>query len=307
MNTPAESSTVPPLSAGVRFKFALVRGLLFLIARLFSLSGLYYFGQLFGTCEWLINFKRRRRYHQHMSHFWGPEYSSRPWPGACRRYFMRTRCDRFYYLIFDLLPKDKIIRRIRFPNRPQFDAALQRGKGIYVAVSHFGSQHVAGLLMSFMGYNAAGVRDPHEGALRRYIQQKFSDRFAEVRQAKIFYADSFPRELYRWFQDNNILSSALDVNRERAPHLKRVTVQFGNHQAEFLTGTLQIALRCQAAIYQGFAISRPRFIYELAVFPLVENPDQSMDNPESLQTIMQRYANMNEQFLRDYPDHVTRI
>ncbi|MBI4581587.1 MAG: hypothetical protein HY718_17955, partial [Planctomycetes bacterium] len=39
-----------------RVKFMLVRGFLWGWARCFSLTGLYLFGQIFGTCEWLVNF-----------------------------------------------------------------------------------------------------------------------------------------------------------------------------------------------------------------------------------------------------------
>ncbi|HOO16865.1 MAG TPA: hypothetical protein PLU99_07125, partial [Phycisphaerae bacterium] len=50
------------LSWWTRGKFGLVRWFLFAWARLFSLKGLYLFGCWFATAEYLINFKRRRRY-----------------------------------------------------------------------------------------------------------------------------------------------------------------------------------------------------------------------------------------------------
>ena len=61
---------------------------------------------------------------------------------------MRIRCDKLFYLIFDKLPREKILNRVRFFGQEVLDEALQRGHGAYVTLSHYGSHHVAGLLMA---------------------------------------------------------------------------------------------------------------------------------------------------------------
>lgn len=300
----AESTSVPLLP---RLKFACVRMLLWLVVKCTSLSGLYLLGQAFGTCEWLINYKRRRRFHERMRRLFGQDYRPQAMRRACRRYFTRTRCDRLFYLVFDLLPRDKIIRRIHFPQRHVIDASLARGKGVYVALSHCGAHHVAGLLMCFLGYEVAGVRDRQEGALRRYIQEQFNRKFSEVRAAKVFFADEFPREIYRWLQCNRIVGSALDVDRVREPHLKRLPVVLFGETREYLTGTLQIALRCKAAAHQGFIVSRARYHYEMIASEPLIDPEVGEDTPELLQQVMQQYAANIERHLRAFPDHISRI
>lgn len=289
-------------------KFGAVRWFLSAWAQTFSLRGLYLFGRFFGQCEYLINFKRRARYRRELERVFPDGLSRSRENEIIREYFCRTRCDKLLYLIFDRLPRDKILRRIRFHGREILDAALARGSGVYVLLSHVGSHHVAGLLMALLGYRCAGVRDRNEGPLRRYIQQKYSETFPEFAAIRVLYADSFPRDIYRCFRDNMVVGSALDVSRVRGLNLKTCPVQIFGETREFLTGTLQIALRCKATIVQGFVVSRPNFYFRLIVGPPMHVPSdgQAAEDPELLASLMQKYATGIEEHVREHPDHLSR-
>lgn len=289
-------------------KFMIVRGFLWGWARCFSLTGLYLFGQAFGTCEWIFNFNRRRRFMQNLMQVYGnpPEGLPPSARGACRQHFMRTRCDKLFYLIFDKLPREKILKRVKFHDRHIFDEAIGRNKGVYVCVSHHGSHHVLILLMALMGYKVAGVRDRNEGPLRRYVQQKYDETFPEFRSIKMFFADTYPRDLYRCFAEGRILGSALDVGRNRGAHLRTATVELFGRKREFLTGTLQIALRCGAPIIQGFVVSRKNFYFHLVPKGPLVDPDTATDTPEVLQTAMQRYADNIAEHVQKHPDHLSK-
>ncbi len=291
----------------IRFKFGLSRCFFGAVLKCASLSGLYALGKSFGVCEWLVNHKRRRRFHERMRQLFGDQYDRRRMRSACRRYFVRLRCDRIYYLVFDLLPPEKIIRRIHFPQRDLIDASLARGHGVYMAMSHLGAQHVAGLLMCFLGYKTAAVRDRNEGPLRRYVQERFARRFSEVRAARMFYTDDLPRDIYRWFQSGGLLGSALDTERAGYPNLKRAAVEIFGEKKEYLTGTIQIALRCKAAIHQGFIVSKPNFHYDLLGSPALIDPDEGRDTQAVVQELMQAYAHNIEEHLRQFPELVSRI
>lgn len=300
------------LGAYTRAKFGIVRWFLMLWSRLFSLRGLYLLGRFFGTLEYIINFKRRGRYRRQLRKVFPEGITRKRESAVVREYFRRTRCDKIFYVIFDRLPKEKIMRRIRFHGREHLDAALARGNGIYVMLSHNGSHHVAGLLMALLGYKCAGVRDRNEGASRVYIQQKYAETFPEFRSIRMLYADSFPREIYRCFRENLVVGSALDVGRVRGMNLKTCPVRVFGETREFLTGTLQIALRCQATVAQAFVVSRPNFYFRLIVNPPLYVPGQddtpaSADNPERLADLMQCYADGIEAHVRQHPDHISRI
>ena len=298
------------LSWYARSKFAVVRCFLWGWARLFSLTGLYLLGQAFGTLEYLVNFKRRARYRRALRQVFPEGIPRARERGIIREYFRRTRSDKLLYLIFDRLPKEKILRRIKFHGREYIDEALRRGNGAYLMASHNGSHHVLGLLLALLGYKVAGIRDRNEGAVRIYVQQKLGETFPEIADNfRMFFADSFPRTIYRYFQENSLVGSALDVSRVRDQTLKTCRVRIFGESREFLTGTLQIALRCRATIVQLFVVSRPNFYFRLIVHPplFIPNGTGNGDSPRRVAELMQRYADGIEAHVREYPDHLSRI
>lgn len=306
---PLDKGRPRDLSGWTCAKFVVVRGFLWAWARCFSLKGLYLFGRFFGTCEWLINYKRRRRFRMHFERVFGRSRHTRERSSirrACLRHFTRTRCDKLFYLIFDKLPREKILRRVRFHGKEILDEALKRNKGAYFCMSHVGSHHVSVLLMALMGYRVAGVRDRNEGAIRRYVQEQYDETFPEFRTIRMLYADTFPRDIYRCFQDGFILGSALDVTRDRGSHLRTATVTMFGQRREFLTGPVRIALRCGAPILQGFVVSRKNFYFHLIVEGPLIDPDTATDEPEAVNQVMQRYADNIAHHLTQHPDHISK-
>ncbi len=316
-DTPAARDVEPPLdsraekrvSAYDRFKFGLVRWFLAGWVWVFSLKGLYLFGRWFGYVEYLINFRRRTRYREELAGVFPKGLTRVREKRIIRHYFQRTRCDKLFYLIFDRLPREKIMRRIRFQGRPQIDEALARGRGVYVMLSHHGSHHVAALLMALLGYKCAGVRDRNEGSLRVYVQDKYARTFPEYAAVRLLYADSFPRDIYRCFQENRVVGSALDVSRVRGLTLKTCPVEIFGQTREYLTGTLQVALRCKATICQAFVVSRPNFYFRLVVKPPLHVPHDGHEgeNPDRIRGIMQLYADGIAAHVREHPDHISRV
>jgi lauroyl/myristoyl acyltransferase len=295
-----------PLSGFVRLKLTLTRAALSGVARMVGLDGLYRLVSAFAVLEWVVGFSRRRRFKALMVRLFPDGPSTAHSARASRQFFIRTRCDKVFYLIFDRIPRDEILSRITMPQHAAFDADLARGRGIYVALCHLGAHHVAGLAMCLLGYDTAGVRDRNEGPARRYIQHLYAKKFEELSRIRIFFSDAFPRDLYRALRDNCVLGSALDVDRKREPHLKRAAVQIFGEQRHYLTGTMQIAMRCGSPIYLGLVISHPGFRYELVTKPMHPGTDGSED-PELLQSLMQQYATHIEEFARAYPHHVSRL
>ncbi|MCH7527633.1 MAG: hypothetical protein IID39_09360, partial [Planctomycetes bacterium] len=94
-----------------RFSFQVTRLFLYGVWRTVSLNGLYQVGRAFATMEWLINYKRRRRFARRLMEVYGGELGSSKRRRATWRHFVRTRCDKLFYLIFDDLPQSKILER----------------------------------------------------------------------------------------------------------------------------------------------------------------------------------------------------
>lgn len=317
MSVSADNSLAAKAPAGVesggsvdiglwnRLAFEAVRVFLWGWTSLFSLKGLYRLGCAFGTLEWSINYKRRRRFAARFRETRVAPPTPRETRQACRRYFIRTRCDKMFYLIFDKLGRNKILNRVQFEGREHIEWALARGQGVYVCTSHHGSHHVTGFLLALMGYKAVGVRDRNEGAIRRFVQEKHAKAFPELRNLRLFLAGSFPRDLFRCFKENRILGSSMDIGRDRGSHLKTVPVRIFGRQREFLLGPMQIAVRCGAPIVQGFLISGKDFYFKIQMLDplLVEGEDK----PEVYAEVMQKYADNIEAHVREHPDHIARL
>ena len=135
--------------------------------------------------------------------------------------------------------------------------------------------------LALMGYKVAGVREPREGALRRYVQQKYEESFPEFSDVKIFRSDAFPRDLYRCFHENRMLGTGLDVERIRSSKQKTIQVEMFGKQREFLTGTVHVALRCGATIMTGFMVCQPYYHFHFLVSPPLADPSTAKDTPET--------------------------
>ncbi|HPF40727.1 MAG TPA: lysophospholipid acyltransferase family protein [Phycisphaerae bacterium] len=294
-----------PLMTLLRIRF--VRFLLVAVQRCFTLTGLYLLGCAFAICEYIVDYRRRRRVHNKLRSYFKEEATASFRRKYAIRYFMRVRCDKMFYTIMDRIPRNKIVNRVELTGIQNIDDGLEQGRGVYVALCHFGSHHIAGLLMALLGYELAGVRDGKESAVRRYIQNRYTETFPEIRRMKMFAANSFPRGIYRHLQQNKIVASLLDADRKRGQRTKTESVQLFGEERDVLIGPLQIAIRCQSVMLQGFIVSKSRYRYEVVVTPPLVDPKPGAEETDIIQDVVRHYAAGVEEFARKNPDHLMNI
>jgi lauroyl/myristoyl acyltransferase len=296
-----------PVGAWYRFSFQCARAFAFAMLKCFGMRGLYRIAAGFALLEWTVNYKRRRRFNAQMRSMFGDALTAAQRRGACRRWFINTRCDKLFYLIFDRLPRRILDERFVYDGLAPLEDALRSGSGVYVMLSHFGAHHIAGLVMALRGHKVAGVRRDEEGAIRRYVEDRYARTYPEFAAMKVFYTHTFPREIFRALKSGYLLGSASDVFRVAHPRLRTVNVRYFGEERAFLVGPLQVALRCGVPIYQGFVVSEPHFRFRLiARGPLIE-PSPDSETPERLAAVMQTYADNIEAMLRTHPCHITRV
>lgn len=322
-----------PLTCWERTAFGAVRAAMAAAVAAFGLGGVYAIGRGFGTLEWLINHKRRRRFAEAMKRVFpegAPPAAVRRW---CREFVCQTRCDKLFFLILDCVPRERAASLFSVEPRRLLDEPLARGRGVYVALAHHGAHHVGGTLLCLLGYKVAGVRDAHEGGLRRYAQERFRQKLPDLPQMRMFFSETFPRALFRCLKEGYVLGSAIDVSRVRGPNQKTEIVTLFGERREFLSGPMRIALRTGAAVLQGFVLREPGFRYRLVLEgPLVEPLSNPGDRPpaglgvegafqtgqrpvplergredDAVAAAMQRYAANVERQVRARPDQISRI
>lgn len=308
----ATTRSVPPqgrtlLTRWERTSFALSHFVVACLHSLLSLRGLYRFGRCFGFLEWLINYKRRKRFNRAVKRLLRDKFSPKDRRRATREYFMRSRCDKLFYLIVDRISQDVAENLLTIENQQVLDEAMARGHGAYLALSHHGALHVLAMLMSLRGYKTAGVRDPNESAIRRYVQDRFDRRYPQFRRMQVLSADSYPREIYRCFQEGYLLGSAIDVHRLRKPTQKSEEVQFFGEARHFLTGPLRVALRSGAPVLQAFIIPRTGFRYHLEIVTTLIDPQKIDHESEAIRRATHAYAENVERFVLRWPSLLTKI
>ena len=307
---PSESDpppSLPPLSMWERATFGLIHGSVALLYRMLGLNGLYRFGGAFGTIEWLINYKRRRRFAKALARVLDHKPTGADRRRITRAYFRRTRCDKIFQLVFDCLPREQAKGLVEITNREVFDPALARGKGLYLAFPHHGAHHVVGMLVALNGYKTVGVRDRKEGALRRYLQHRYEERFPEFRQTRVLFADSYPRDIYRALQEGCLLASAIDVSRIRQAHQKSIEVEMFGQRRALPTGPMRVALKCGTPIIQAFPVPTEGFRYRLEIVDMLIDPEQVEDPEQAIAEAMQTYATTVEAHVRQSPHLITRV
>lgn len=295
------------LSAWEKASFDAVHAILSVMVRLVGPTWVYRFGRAWGVLEWLINYKRRRRFADALSEVMG-ESPPRPWlRRACLDFFQTSRCNKLFYLIFDSIQREQAQGLIRVDRRELVDAALDAGRGVYVAMSHLGPYQIGGMFMSLLGYRMAGVRDRNEGALSRYVQRRFDRRYPEFSRMKMFFSDAYPRVLYRCLREGYVLGSAMDVTRLRHENLRTETVRVFGTEREFLTGPLHIAIRCGVPVLQAFVLPEADFRFRIAFYGPLYNPAAVKSEEEAVREAMATYAANIETHVREHPSLITRV
>ena len=178
------------------------------------------------------------------------------------------------------------------------EASLQLGRGVYLAMSHHGPLHVGAMLFCVQGYKTVGVRDRNEGAIRRYVQRRFDLRYPEFRRMRVLFADHFPREIYRCFQEGYVVASAMDVSRVRDPSQRMVEVEAFGERRSFLSGPLHVAYRCKATVLQAFVVPEREFRYRVEITQRLMDPNTEEAEDVDVPRAMHVYAANVESFVR---------
>ena len=297
----AAAQTSRPLSLWEHLSFSITHLIVSLLLLCLTLRGLYHFGRLFGTLEWLVNHGRRRRIARLFREVFGEKFGGARRRQATRELFMVSRCDRLFYLIFDRIPTHKATTLFSVTNPELLEDSLARGHGVHVAFSHHGPHHVAAMLFALRGYHVTVVRDRKESPLRRFIQQRLIRKYPEFKRMRVIFADSYPREIFRCYRDGYVVGSAMDVGRVRDAKQRTETATMFGRERPFLSGPLSLALRCKAPVLQGFLLPEAGFRYRLQLIGTLIDPKDVEDQDAAVRKAVTRYAQAVEAHVARFP------
>ena len=304
---PTTSDNAGRLSAWESLSFAAAHLVVSGMLGVFRLGGLYHFGRAFGTVEYALDRKRRRRFHNALARILEREPTRTERRKWTRRFFMEKRCDKLFYLVLDRLSREQAASLLIIDNEPLLKRCVERGHGVLFALSHLGSQHSVGVLLASQGYHISGVRDGNESGMRRFVQNRLDNRRDASWRIRMLFAGSFARDILRCYRDGYIMDSALDINRVRDENQRVEYADMFGEKRPFLTGPMRIALRCKAPVLHGFVVPESHFRYRFELVGMLIDPENLEDEEAAISQAVQAYAQHLEARLKKHPSLITRI
>lgn len=211
-----------------------------------------------------------------------------------REVFVNQGKNAFELFSFPRLSKDDILRLAPIENRPAFDAALARAKGVLIAGAHCGN-------WEFMGASLAQAGYPINVIARRIYIEQLNDMLVGYRTSKgekvILRSDaSSAREMLRSLRHNESIGMLIDQDTD----VPGVFVDFFGRKAWTPSGLATLALRTGAAVILALDVRMPDDTHRVQLSgPIELTKTGNMDTDVLSNT--QRISDMIEQHIRRYP------
>ena len=216
--------------------------------------------------------------------------------------------DLFEIWSFPRLNKNRIERLAYFKGIEHLDKALEKGKGVLIGVSHYGSWKMIIPALAYKGYKVHQVGlDP-----RYFIDDKRPAHHNVIMQmeykseqslpANFIYIGKFLRPVYRALGENEVVINSLDGFMGS----KKTEVPFLNSKLSLSVGPIMIAFKSGAPLIPAFAVRQKDNRHRITIheeIPLhgYENDQQAIENG------IESYGKLLEYYVREYPSHYGRI
>ena len=192
------------------------------------------------------------------------------------------------FLLMGSLTPNELIERVTVDGREHLDAALDRGRGVIMAVPHMGSWDTAGSYAAALGYRISAVAEKFPGSLNDAVirtRRRFGLDVIMLGRAAV-------RSITEALEANSVLALVCDL--EQGPG---VNVQFFGRRAVVPAGPASFALKTGAALMPAcqFAAGPSRHHIHL-------EPPLDIAAGTTREGIMQRVIDRFEVFIRERPE-----
>lgn len=192
-----------------------------------------------------------------------------------------------FLLLGSLSPED-VRRRMTYDGREHLDRALERGRGVIMAVPHMGSWDMAGSYAATLGYRVWAVAEKFPGSLDTAViatREHFGLKVVSLGRAAI-------RTLTEALHSNGVVALVCDL--EQGPG---VEVRFFGRRAIVPGGPAALALKNGAAVIPAAPYSTAPGQYHVHLDPALE-----VSAGDTKEAVMQRVVSRFEDFIRERPD-----
>ena len=192
------------------------------------------------------------------------------------------------FLLLGSISNEELIERVTMLGRVNVDAALDRGKGVVMAVPHMGSWDMAGSYAGAVGYPVSGVAERFPGSLNDAVvrtRQRFG---VDV----ILLGRSAVRAITEALQANRVVALLCDL--QQGPG---ITVRFFGRRAIVPSGPAAFALKTGAVLIPAYQYSTEPGRYTMHIEPALAPVEG-----ETKESLTQRVIDRFEDYIRERPD-----
>lgn len=194
---------------------------------------------------------------------------------------------------FQQIDGEYIQKNVRVVNIKNFNAAMEKNKGVVVLTAHLGNWELGGVVISLSGYPFWVVALPHKD---KRVNKFFNDQ-RESKGIKVMSLGSAARGCLRVLKENELVGLVGDRDFTE----KGIVLDFFGKPAIFPEGPAAFCLKTGSPIVPGFLLRNKDDSFTLTIEKPIEF-QPSQDKEKDLRELMRRYIIIFEDYIRRFPD-----
>ncbi len=232
-------------------------------------------------------------------------------PGQVRRIVLASirefHKDLFEIWCFPRLNRRRLATMASLEGREHLDAALARGKGAIVGVTHFGSFKMVIAALGYAGYKVHQVAvnpmtfDNESNPTVNNIIMRIEYACERSLPAEFIYLGSFVREIYRALGRGEVVIMSLDGVERR----KQIQVPLLNIETGLDLAPLLLASRLDVPLLPCFPLRQADDRHRVVIHPPLSS-DPSLGHEEDARQMALAFSRIMEGHVRAYPSHYAR-
>lgn len=269
--------------------------------KLAPMKALYKMAGAFSFFAYLLSPRKRKNVREELEKLF-PDKGAQELDAVVRRafelYYKRQSED----IVFEKMSKEFIDANVSIEGIEHVDAALSKGRGAIILVSHFGSFLFVPLVLTFKDYKmtqlAGGPKLVAPISFARQIIGRDKYRKSNAQPVRFCRADTSLSDVYKVLKRNELLAIAFDGRAGS----NWVEVEMLGRKAMVRPGPVRMAMKARAPIIPAFMVRNEDDTQRLILEDQIEMRN-SGDYDEDVQINMQKVAAVFERYVAKYPSH----
>ncbi|MBI5642827.1 MAG: lysophospholipid acyltransferase family protein [Deltaproteobacteria bacterium] len=286
---------IPAIDLGLRISVAAANFLFRLLGWRFICVA----GKCLGDAFYRLRSDKKRIVEEEIRLLFGPRFGAREAAAIAKNSFENHYMRHIETVFFGRLDKAMLDKVMRVDGIGHIDAALKKGKGVILLLSHFGSFLLPLPFLGYRGYKVNQItgKQEHRSVIgeRIWLWRKSEADWLPVKYIQV---GKFLRPLYEALEANEIVAVAFDGRNGT----KWAEADFFERKAIFSTGPFELARRTGAAIIPTFTVRGKDNVHRLYIEPEFRLSDDP-DTEKALKDDIKRFTSIFAGYIERHPAH----